>query len=357
LEPQRSSRQFWRAAVIFGLWTVFGVLSALQVYVRDLRGLEGASPFELFNIVYFYWAWALLTPVLLRLGRGIASDERRWPARIVPRLPLAIGAMAVQSAIYAAMAAFEPEIALAGLPENAAGAFLRHLPGNVLLIATIVGAFVAFRFYQNTQARLLRASELESSLTTARLESLKTQLHPHFLFNTLNLISALVAKRDTDGAVQAIARLGDLLRASLAANADQLVPVEHELEITRRYLDIAKLRFGDRLQVHESLDDRAARAQVPALLLQPLVENALQHAIARQDRGGTIWIALSTHGNVLRVSVEDDGPGFNGGSTGGLGLANTRDRLKHLYQDRASLTTGERSGGGASVVVEIPVRA
>jgi signal transduction histidine kinase len=348
-------RALTQVAVVFALWTLFGVLSALQVFVRDLSGIEGATPLAVFNIVYFYWGWAIVTPGVVRLVRDVANDERRWLARIASRLPLAIALMAAQSALYATMAAIEPDVSLRDMPQLTLDAFLRHLPGNSLLIATLIGAFVAFRYYQETQGRLLRATELEASLATARLETLQAQLQPHFLFNTLNLISSLVAKGDSDDAMRAIARLGDLLRESLAAGADQTVPLEHELDITRRYLEIARLRFGDRLQVRESLDDRVARARVPALLLQPLVENAIQHGIASREQGGTIWITTgSTPSGAVNIAVDDDGPGFNGSAAGGVGLANTRARLTHLYQGSASLSTVERAGGGASVVVELP---
>lgn len=345
-----------KIALVLALWTIFGILSALQVYVRDVNGRSDASVFSVFNIVYYYWAWALTTPLIVRLSTRIARDERKWWIRVASGLPLAFVILATQSVIYTICFGFEIDIPPRQIFALSLDTFVRHLAGNVLTLGTIVGGFVAFRYYQTTQQKLVRAAELESSLSTARLDSLRTQLQPHFLFNTLNLISGLVAKGDAPTANRAIARLGDLLRATLDSSGEQKVPLSHELDLTRRYLEIAKLRFGDRLVVRESIADEALRVPVPTLILQPLIENALEHAIGRMEKGGTIQIDIHRRDGTLVVNVEDDGPGFSDGDAtrSGVGLSNTRDRLIHLYGTAASLRTSNRPGGGALVTIELP---
>jgi signal transduction histidine kinase len=349
-----------RVAIVLLLWALFGILSALQVYVRDLGGDPDASLWFVFNIFYFYIAWAPTTPLIVRMANGIANDARPWMRRAAAAIPLGVAIMAMQSLIYATFVAMENKAPFARVPAVAFESFLRHLAGNVLTLGTIVVAFVAFRYYQTTQQRLLRAAEVESSLTTARLDTLRAQLQPHFLFNTLNIISGLVAKGDGPTATRAIARLGDLLRATLSGSGEQTVPLEHEMDLTRRYLEIAQLRFGDRLVVHERIADDALRSMVPALILQPLVENALQHAVGQRERGGTIWIEADRRDAQLVITVRDDGPGFNGdarATRSGLGMSNTRDRLSHLYGSAATLRTSNSTQGGATVTIELPASA
>lgn len=346
-----------RIAAIAAAWTIFGVLSAMQVYVRDLSGRPGVSIWSVFNIVMFYWAWALTTPLVLRMGGRLASDRRRWPARLAAGVPAAVVIMTLQSALYSLMLVIENGWPIGALPARTADTFVRHFAGNILTLGTIVAGIVMFRYNQAIQHRLVRAAELESSLTTARLDTLRAQLQPHFLFNTLNMISGLVAKGDARTANRAIARLSELLRASLVAPADQMVPLSQEMDLAHRYLEIAQLRFGARLTVHTHLAADAADVPVPTLILQPLIENALQHAVSTREKGGTVWVSAERRDGTLVLTVRDDGPGFQGeGSTAGtgLGLANTCARLSHLYAASARLLLSDSSTSGATVTVELP---
>jgi two-component system, LytTR family, sensor kinase len=358
--PRELRRAPTRVAFIVALWTVFGVLSALQVYIRDVSGRPGASLWSVFSVLYFYWAWAAVTPIILRLAKTVAADARPMTRRIVGALPLAAAAIALQTLVYATFLAIENRAGAAAVPGFAVDAFIRHFAGNLLTLGTIVAVFVAFRYYQATQRRLVHAAEMESSLASARLAALRAQLQPHFLFNTLNLISGLVATGDAPTANRAIARLGDLLRATLDASPGQTVSLEQELDLTRRYLEIARLRFGDRLVVEERIADDTLAVPVPMLLLQPLVENALEHATGARERGGSIAIEASRRmdGKDARliISVRDDGPGFqvDGDATAGIGLSNTRDRLSQLYGTGARLTTRNPDAGGAIVTVDLP---
>jgi LytS/YehU family sensor histidine kinase len=198
-----------------------------------------------------------------------------------------------------------------------------------------------------------RAVRAESLANAARLEALRLQLNPHFLFNALNAISTLIVEGRQAEASRMLARVGDLLRTTLARDGAADVPLAEELDLVQRYLDIEQIRLGDRLALRVDVGPDAWHARVPSLLLQPLVENAVRHAIAPREQGGAIAITARRENGNLRVVVEDDGPGLTGKSEG-IGLANTRERLRHRYPDahRFALTTGQL--GGLRVDIELP---
>jgi LytS/YehU family sensor histidine kinase len=199
--------------------------------------------------------------------------------------------------------------------------------------------------------------QLEVQLAQAQVQSLKLQLHPHFLFNTLNTITALIGQ-DPQGAERMVSGLSDLLRLSLRNASDQEVPLDRELEILEHYLNIQQIRFADRLSVRYDIDPQVRQAMVPNLLLQPLVENAIRHGIAPRAAPGTIVVAAHRVDDQLRILVEDDGVGPGGSTSGeGIGLRNTRARLERLYgpQHRLELTGGR--DGGFAVRIEMPFRA
>jgi two-component system, LytTR family, sensor kinase len=202
----------------------------------------------------------------------------------------------------------------------------------------------------------VEASRAKAQLSDARLRALKMQLHPHFLFNTLNSISALLAEQPGE-ARRVIAQLADLLRASLRSDALHLIPLEDELEFVRRYLDIERIRFGERLRVTVRIEPEASRASIPSFLFQPLVENAIRHGIARREAGGELWLSAERDNGSLVIHVMDNGPGGPQRSPGGgVGLANTRRRLEELYGAAQSLSLTRRPGGGTDVHVELPFR-
>jgi two-component system, LytTR family, sensor kinase len=202
-----------------------------------------------------------------------------------------------------------------------------------------------------------RALRAESLAHQAKLEALRWQLNPHFLFNALNAISTLVVDNRSTEAAAMIARLGDLLRDTLALPGGNEIPLGSEIELIQRYVDIEQVRLGDRLHVDVSIDDDAWRAHVPSLLLQPIVENAIRHAIAPRAAGGRVEVKARRDGDRLHLSVEDDGPGLNGGSASngkGIGLSNTRDRLKYLYGDNQRFTIDRGALGGTRVSFDLP---
>jgi LytS/YehU family sensor histidine kinase len=208
--------------------------------------------------------------------------------------------------------------------------------------------------------REVREAQLETRLAHARLEALKMQLHPHFLFNTLNAVSVLVRKGENRAAVRMIAGLSDLLRLALDRSGAQEVTLEEEMHFLDRYLTIEKIRFGDRLRVSVDVPRDALDARVPNLVLQPLVENAIRHGIAPVPGAGRLDIRADVHGKTLRLRVLDDGAGVDGAppasAGGGVGLRNTRERLRQLYGDRFRLELLPGRGRGTEAVLEIPLR-
>lgn len=210
--------------------------------------------------------------------------------------------------------------------------------------------------------RALISARLEQGLTSARLESLRAQIRPHFLFNTLNALAVLARKGDGAAVDRAIGDLGELLRASFDTRGRQVIPLAEEIEFLERYVHLQRIRFPDRLEVAWQVEDDAGAALVPALLVQPLVENALEHGLATA-RGGRVRVAARRDGETLVIEVTDDGPGFGaraadgtspGERDGGVGLANTRERLALLYGPDATLMLGDLPGGGGVVRIRIP---
>jgi two-component sensor histidine kinase len=219
--------------------------------------------------------------------------------------------------------------------------------------------YFGIKHYRALQAERERALRAEALAHEARLRALRYQLNPHFLFNTLNAISTLVVERRTGEATRMLARLSDFLRLTLESGDAQEVPLDDELEFALRYLEIERVRFGERLTVRVEVEPEARSALVPAMLLQPLVENAVKHAVAPREGGGTIALEARRAGGVLRLVVADDGPGLAGDAHAdgrGIGLANTRERLRQLYGAAHRLTLEPAPAGGLRVVVELPLR-
>jgi LytS/YehU family sensor histidine kinase len=224
----------------------------------------------------------------------------------------------------------------------------------------VLGIKYAVNYYRMYQERELRAAQLENQLAQTRLQVLKNQLHPHFLFNTLNNISELVYK-DPEAAEQMIASLSDLLRIALDKLDVQEVSLQQELEFLEKYLEIEQMRFHDRLEVRYEIAPEALDARVPNMILQPLVENAIKYGIAPRAEGGSIEIGAKRTNGHLNLKVADDGLGVPFGDVAnlneGVGLSNTRARLKHLYGAEHNFVLQPRDGGGLRLDLQIPFKA
>jgi sensor histidine kinase YesM len=223
----------------------------------------------------------------------------------------------------------------------------------------VVGIKSAFSYYQKYRERELVTSKLEARLATSRLQVLKMQLHPHFLFNTLNAISELIHK-DPESAERMIGDLSDLLRLSFEKLEVQEISLRQELEFLRKYLEIEQMRFHDRLMVEMQISPETLDASVPNMILQPLVENAIKHGIAPRSAGGKIRIGALRNNGTLELSVSDNGIGVPSGDlenlSEGVGLSNTRRRLRHLYGEGHKFDLANAEKSGLRVNLTIPFR-
>ncbi|MEO8432553.1 MAG: histidine kinase [Acidobacteriota bacterium] len=274
-------------------------------------------------------------------------------------LPLSAGAAALWMASYHAVLAAASAWWRGAASSSVASGFpdlTNTIYYSFVLIAWSVLYFAipAYVALVSQRASLARAEALAQE---ARLKALRLQLNPHFLFNTLNAISTLIADSRGDEANRMLARLAAFFRATLDRTDDSEISLEDEVDFARRYLEIEEVRFGDRLHVSIDLAADARGALVPSLILQPLVENAVRHAVAPREGGGAIAIRAARSDGWVTLAVEDDGPGMSAETPSrGVGLANTRQRLAELYGGRAELAISRMPGGGLAASIRLPFR-
>ncbi|MGI9105012.1 MAG: sensor histidine kinase [Pyrinomonadaceae bacterium] len=362
---------------LLGVWTIIGLAFASLSYfgtiaiTTEYRRVDLVGIF-FWNLIAFY-IWAVLAPLIAVLARRYQLDRQHWMSSLFVHIPASLLFTAIHLILYL------PLYWLAGgtltnqfptFPALFHFHLFANLPTKVAIYWLILIAINALDYYQNFRAVEVKASELRAQLAQAQLRALKMQLHPHFLFNTLNSISALL-HRDAEAADQMVARLGDFLRLTLENSGDQEVTLEQEMEFLRCYLEIETVRFHDRLTVETEIEPQTLAARVPNLILQPLVENAIRHGISRQSAPGRLAIRAALRNGRLLMQVEDNGPGLSlmseGATTttsagspqtrtfaGGLGLANTRARLEHLYGANHRFELARALPRGMLVTLEIP---
>lgn len=229
-------------------------------------------------------------------------------------------------------------------------------PFAVLIYFGILGGVYAFMYFVQMQEREAYAERLTAQLAEARLGALRMQLNPHFLFNSLNALSVLVRGQNTTDSLRVLELLSDVLRQVLAVDQQQQIPLTDELKVLEKYLAIEQVRFPDRLRINWNIDERARLAYVPSFLLQPLVENAIRHGITKRADSGRIDISAHILGDRLELSVRDDGVGMQPSYSEGVGLSNTRERLRTLYGNDGSLSITPVAGGGTEAILHIPFR-
>ena len=353
---------------IFTFWTVMAALSALGAYI-DPRGrmsqpgpLLGALPVPFIQ----YYLWALLTPLIFRLASTVELERPPRTARLL--LLLAAGviiAMAVDVALtfvrFELLGARPRPRPFGPPPPGPFAGILRFwfLDDFVLYLA-VLGAGLAREYSTRLRRRHEEAVRLEAEaarlaaqLAQARITALRTQLNPHFLFNTLHAVSSLV-ERDPKGVRRMIARLSELLRHTLEGEDIQETPLARELELVGRYLEILQVRFQGQLAVSTAVPPELLDALVPNLRLQPLVEKAGRHGLSERPEGGHIRLSARREGGTLVLRVSDDGPGLPADAAEGVGLRNTRERLAALYGTDQRLVLGNAPEGGAFAEVHLP---
>ncbi|HEY4132918.1 MAG TPA: histidine kinase [Gemmatimonadaceae bacterium] len=346
-------RQVGYTLGLFAIATAIAILYSLERYfysrlVGEPVALSRLVPRELI----FTYAWALLAPFVMFIARRFPV----WSERGVRNWAIQLSAMVTFVVVHIGLFTLATVALDPSLASDVVYAFGRFLLTWTVLDASVFCTLVAVHhavvYYRVSRDRAIRASQLETRLAQSQLQMLRMQLQPHFLFNTLHSISALMHK-DVRRADSMIVALSDLLRMSLQNIGAQEVPLQSELEFLQRYLEIMTLRFGDRLDVVMEVDEDVRDARVPNLFLQPLVENSFRHGFG--DVGaGSIRIDVRRDGDMLRCDVSDDGRGLRNGHKEGVGLASTRQRLEHLYGDRQSFTLQGAPGKGVHVSMAIP---
>lgn len=358
--------------LIGGFWMLVALVFSAEFYFSMSRepGEEAVSWVTLFASQVVHWGlWIVLTPVIMGLARRMPMERRGEDGKPVPRtrwgrwglvhLGAAIG-LGVVHLFFATIG----YVLIDPFPGEEEGGFFAVFIGicasllfvDVLVYWAVLGVGYAVDYYRKYKQGEVLASRLEAQLAQAQLQALKMQLHPHFLFNTLNAVSTLVRTNKNEAATDMIAGLSELLRLTLESSGAQEVSLKQELDFLERYLDIEQIRFGDRLQVQMHIEPATLHARVPNLLLQPLVENAIRHGIAPRAEAGRIEIRAARDADILRLQVRDDGPGLpqGDGLHNGVGLTNTMARLQRLYGTAQQVTFANAEDGGALVTLELP---
>jgi hypothetical protein len=352
--------------IIVAVWTMLGLIYAGPIYFEVEAEGMGHSPWRIISWGVLTWlAWVPLTPVIVWLARRFSLVGETWLRNLAVHLPAFLFISGVHSAAATVInVSIKPFDNMGESPTDFWTRFFSRLKGSfgsdLLIYAGVVGISYGVDYYRKYREREFLASRLEAQLAQAQLDSLRMQLHPHFLFNTLNNIVGLVRDNKNQTAVNMLVGLSDLLRHTLDHSSKHEVELREEINFIKLYLSMQEMRFSDRLRIEFDVDPASTRALVPNLILQPLTENALRHGIGRSATAGLVGIRSAVEDGRLRLTVYDDGAGLREDwqleGSAGIGLANTVARLQQLYDDDHEFDVRNRSGGGVEVVIVIPLR-
>jgi two-component system LytT family sensor kinase len=356
VSPDRfGERRIW--LLIAAACVVPAVLDALQTYLQ--ARLHG-HPARWQDLVFQGSEWLFLgalTPLTYYLGRRFPLRRAHWPRTLVVHLAGALGLCVGWASLGVLLGLIlERYPAQGDFPKDYISWMLTTVPWSVFMYFTVLGCVYAFTYFLEAREREAHASRLAAQLAEARLGALRTQLNPHFLFNSLNALAVLVREPNIPAASRMLELLGDVLRQVLRTDQPHEVPLADELRFVEQYLAIEQVRFSDRLRVTWSIDEQARVALVPGFVLQPIVENAIKHGVAKRAEAGRIDISARVVGSMLELAVRDDGVGMAATQREGVGLSNTRERLRTLYGDEATLTVTTPPDGGTLVTLRLPRR-
>lgn len=354
-------RRWIKFAALAGIWAFIGLVMAIEVYFNIRAGMK-SEPLYFWEVglPQFVRAlmWGLMAPLILLARERMPLSRGHWIGGTSFHLLFSFLIMAVfyLGRMYFGMLVWgEP---ISGFWRMCLDSFY----GRNIIDMAFYWAVLAFGFsneiYHKYRSEELRSSQLETRLVETELKALRQQLHPHFLFNTMNTIAVLVREKKNDEAVTLVARLSTLLRMALDNTGVQEVTLRQEMDFLERYLEIQQARFSDRLIVSFAISSEAMASRIPNLLLQPLVENAILHGIAPRPGPGHVDVLGRVEGGNLHLEVRDDGLGFDGSRRAkeGIGLANTRERLTKIYGARGQLLLRSEPGRGVTVQIVMPHR-
>jgi sensor histidine kinase YesM len=335
------------------------IYAARGIFISVSQG-RAIDWFRLIGFEFLYWyVWAAFTPAVIWFANRFELRRDKWITTLLALVAFGLLIAPLQATVeYSLAYAIDVMRGVPAADMEQRRRILARLIAietftNFIIYALIVCGNYAYQYYQRYREREMRAVELERRLAQAELQNLKMQLHPHFLFNTLNTISVLMM-RDADLANRMLIRLSDLLRVTLDNAGNQIVPLRQELDFLRGYLEIEQTRFQDRLTTSFDISPATLDARVPYLILQPLVENALRHGITTRPGAGHIEVRAAVENGSLLMQVRDDGVGLDGTFKKGIGLANTEARLSQLYGTAHQFRFNNLAAGGLLVTITIP---
>lgn len=342
---------------IAAIWLVVASVAILQSATQLVHLRAAPRDWILVALTFLGWlVWAALTPPIIRLTRRVPLERARIARALVVHFVAAFACVVVLTTFWEILS--RQLIAVTGVTASGFWRTLLNPVGHAMVgfvtYGCIVVAVTAFDAVERSHRAALATARLERDVAQAREQAIKMQVHPHFLFNTLHAVSVLIGE-DPPTARSMVVHLGDFLRETLARAGRAEVTVREELELLTHYLDVERLRFGDRLVVDVVADDDVLEAYVPDLVLQPLAENAIKHGVSSRTGPHRIGVRVARRGPRLELTVDDDGVGsVQPGLREGIGLRSTRRRLAHLYGDAAALTLAARPDGGARATVALP---
>jgi hypothetical protein len=348
----------WLAVV--GFWTVVAVLIATLSHSRLLMVNRPTIYAQwLSESLLIWYGWAAWTPLIIWLGRRFYIDSQRRFRYSAMLLVFGIILITIQTFYQCFVSMTVMDEPMGGYFNQVVAQLAWMGPWNLLIYFGIIGVGYARDYRVRWQEREVAVRELETQLTRAQLDVLKSQLQPHFFFNTLNSISVLIRKGEPDHAQAMLGQLSDLLRYTLSIGSRQTVPLSDELAFVQGYLEIEQTRFGERLTTAISAAPDCLSVEIPPLMIQPIVENAIRHGLADKVDGGRVGVSITRTASSLTCAVEDNGVGYRRSPVAlpreGLGLGNTRARMERLFGDKYSLTITAIEDGGTRVIIVIPI--
>jgi hypothetical protein len=376
-EAERTIGRAWTTdrrtlfTIAAAVWMTFALVQLMQSFVfAQAAGRDWTLLGSIKSGFPWWLLWMILTPIIATLAdRFPFSDGRHWESlgkHAVAGMTVALVQVVSYGVIYWYTTGQYNGVAtsLGNQVQRMFGSFFLE---SIVTYAGTAGVFVAIDFARAVRDQAVlraqleaRAAALESSVAQARLDALSMQMNPHFLFNTLTAISGLVAQERKAEAREVIQRLGELLRQSLGNGNGAFSTVAREAALLEDYLYIQRLRFSDRLSARVEIDGDVKDLLIPTMLLQPLVENAIRHGVEPREGQGTVEVSVKRDADAVHIRVADSGKGFSLGADGrpmreGIGIANTRERLDHLYGAGATLRLTNRATGGAEAVIMVPI--
>lgn len=351
---ESQKRTAGQVLLVFGIWTFLAAFSASQTAVYLLQRGQPFSWGDMLTARFADWyTCALFTPLFFWLARRYPIDKKSWRTTVPLFLVVTLVCVVVK---YAVLIPIERAF---GIYSGAtlANQLARNFATEAMAFWAVIGIVHAIEFNRRYREREVAAADLRARLSEAQLEALRSQIHPHFLFNTLHSISTLM-HRDVNAADTMLTRLSDLLRLTMQHRGQNEITLRDELALVGEYIEIMRVRFGDRLTVNHAIRPDALVAMVPQFILQPLLENAFDHGIARTSGPGTIDIVARTTDGKLEISITDNGLHSKSAARPkkhGIGLANTRRRLEQLYGPGQSISLEKLPERGTRVVVSIPL--